>query len=148
MNEKWVYLGARLGAVHDGVAFVQREGVVESIQALCLMLVSAVDDPAVSLHCTSVERQRTRGLLNHAMLAGCWGSPLLLEPDFYVSTDLHEHGRSQVFVGTPPVAGTGGRTTGAQDALIQTIQLLSAQHRENTTQYTAAHTPYLSSTDW
>jgi len=39
-------------------------------------------------------------------------------------TYLHEDGRAQVLGRVPPVAGTGGRTARAQDALVQAIQLL------------------------
>ena len=43
-------LGTDLGAVHDGVATVQLEGVVELGQALLGVVVAAVLDPAVGLH--------------------------------------------------------------------------------------------------
>ena len=36
---------------------------------------------------------------------------------------LHEDGRSQVSVSVPPVAGAGGAAAGAEDALVQTVQL-------------------------
>ncbi len=34
---------------------------------------------------------------------------------------LHDDCGAQVFVGVPPVGGTGGRTTGAQDALVKAV---------------------------
>jgi hypothetical protein len=43
-------LGAGLGAVHDGVAAVQGEGVLKSMATLGSELVSAINHPAVSLH--------------------------------------------------------------------------------------------------
>ena len=43
-------LGAHLGAVHDGVASVQLERIVQEVQALLSELVSAVLDPLVGLH--------------------------------------------------------------------------------------------------
>jgi len=43
-------LGAGLGAVHDGVAAIDRERVLQLVQALGGMLITGVDDPAVGLH--------------------------------------------------------------------------------------------------
>jgi len=43
-------LGAGLGAVHDGVTPVHRERISQLVQSVAGVLVSAVDDPAVSLH--------------------------------------------------------------------------------------------------
>ena len=37
-------------AVHDGVAAVQREGVLQLSQALCCEIVSGVSHPAIGLH--------------------------------------------------------------------------------------------------
>src|SRR3990170_2597411 len=42
-------LGAGLGAVHDGVAAVEAERVLERVETLAGMLVAAVDDPAIGL---------------------------------------------------------------------------------------------------
>src|SRR5690606_11461708 len=42
-------LGAGLGAVHDGVAAVEPERVLELVEALAGRLVAAVGDPAVGL---------------------------------------------------------------------------------------------------
>src|SRR5215472_11102578 len=42
-------LGAGLGAVHDGVAAVEPERVLERVQALAGHLVAAVGDPAIGL---------------------------------------------------------------------------------------------------
>ena len=36
---------------------------------------------------------------------------------------LHKDSRAQVSVTIPPVAGTGGGAAGAQDALVQAVQL-------------------------
>lgn len=44
------HLRTSLGAVHDGVAAVDREGVTQSLEALLGVLVAGVDDPAVGLH--------------------------------------------------------------------------------------------------
>jgi hypothetical protein len=43
-----LWAGAR--AVHDGMATVQLEVVVESLQAIFCRLITRVDDPAVGLH--------------------------------------------------------------------------------------------------
>jgi len=43
-------LGAGLGAVHDGVTSVDTEGISEPVQSLCLLSISAVNDPSVGLH--------------------------------------------------------------------------------------------------
>merc|ERR1719180_465187 len=43
-------LGAGLGAVHDGVASVDREGVPQLVQPGCLLFVPGINDPAVGLH--------------------------------------------------------------------------------------------------
>merc|ERR1719231_1548081 len=43
-------LGAGLGAVHDGVAAVKLEGVVEGLEALGAEVVAGVLDPAEGLH--------------------------------------------------------------------------------------------------
>lgn len=44
-----VYLGAGLGAVHDGVAAVERKRVLQFGQSLLRELVTRVDHPTVSL---------------------------------------------------------------------------------------------------
>ena len=46
---RWVYLGAGLSAVHDGVTAVEGEGILELGQTLLCELVSRVDHPAVGL---------------------------------------------------------------------------------------------------
>lgn len=38
---------------------------------------------------------------------------------------LQEHGRAEVFLAVPPVRGAGRRATGAQDAFVQSIELLA-----------------------
>ena len=43
------YLGAGLGAVHDGVTAVQREGVLQLGQTLLRELVSGINHPSVGL---------------------------------------------------------------------------------------------------
>ena len=76
-------LGTNLGTVHDGMATIQFEGVVEFGQAGGCFAVATVLDPAIG---------------------------------------LHEHGRSKVLVGVPPVTGTTGTATRAQDALVHAIE--------------------------
>merc|ERR1739838_738759 len=43
-------LGAGLGAVHDGVASVHREGVPQLVQPGRLLLIPGINNPAVGLH--------------------------------------------------------------------------------------------------
>lgn len=38
---------------------------------------------------------------------------------------LEEDGRAKIFLAVPPVRGTRGRAAGAQNALVQTVQLLT-----------------------
>src|SRR5690606_6672123 len=71
-------------AVHDGVAAVELERVLEVVQALAGILVARVHDPAVGL-------EQDRG--------------------------------AQVAVAVPPVAGARGAAAGAQDALVQAVEL-------------------------
>src|SRR3984957_15088979 len=47
-------LGARFGAIHDGMAAVQPKRILESVETLAGRLVAAIDDPAVG-------RQQRRG---------------------------------------------------------------------------------------
>lgn len=77
-------LGAGARAVHDRVAPVDAEGVLQLVQTLGGVLVTRVDDPAVG---------------------------------------LHQHGGAQVLLGVPPVRGARGGAAGAQDALVQAVQL-------------------------
>src|SRR5262245_8482841 len=77
-------LRAGLGAVHDGVAAVEPERVLELVEALAFLLVAAVVDPAARLQ----ERRGTE------------------EP-----------------LGIPPVAWARGRAAGAQDALVEAVEL-------------------------
>ena len=41
------------------------------------------------------------------------------------SVTLHEYSRAEVLLRVPPVWGAGGRTAGAENALIKTVQLLT-----------------------
>ena len=95
-------LGTGLGAVHDRVAAVELEAVVQSLQSLLSLLVTRVDDPAVGLR----ERQ------SQTAIGGRRGG------------HLHEDGRAEVLVGVPPVRGAGGGAAGAENALVQPVQLL------------------------
>src|SRR4029077_17165035 len=70
-------LRTHVGAVHDRVAAIQPEGILQVIEALTARLVAAVDDPAVG------RKQRRR---------------------------------SEEALTVPPVARTGGRAAGAQNA--------------------------------
>lgn len=44
------HLRTSLGAVHDGVATVDREGVTQALEALLGVVIAGVNDPAVGLH--------------------------------------------------------------------------------------------------
>lgn len=79
-------LGAGSGAVHNGVASVQRHGVLEHLLSLGGGLVSRVDHPSVG---------------------------------------LHEHGGTQVLLLVPPVRGARGGAAGAQNALVEAVELSS-----------------------
>src|SRR5512138_757814 len=77
-------LRAGVGAVHDGVAAIEPERVLEIVEPLAGRLVAAVDDPALRL-------QQRRG--------------------------------PEETVAVPPVARTRRGAAGAQDALVQTVEL-------------------------
>ena len=56
------------------------------------------------------------------LLTVCFvGIPRVSNP----AVGLHESGRAEVLVLIPPVGGTGGRTAGAEDALIEAVKLLA-----------------------
>src|ERR1700758_4517714 len=78
-------LRADVGAVHDGVAAVEPEGILELIEPLAGRLVAAVDDPAVG-------GEQCR--------------------------------RTEEALAAPPVARTGGRAAGTQDAGRRPVDLL------------------------
>lgn len=48
------YLGTGAGAVHDGVAAVERPGVGKPLQTLARFLITGVDDPTVGLNKTPI----------------------------------------------------------------------------------------------
>ena len=79
-------LRAGLGAVHDGVAAVEPERVLEIVEPLAGRLVAAVLEPAVG---------------------------------------LQQRGRAEEALAVPPVARAGGRAAGAQDALVEAVELLA-----------------------
>lgn len=56
------YLGAGLCTVHDGVAAVEREGVLQLGQALLCEIVSGVDHPAIGLGKQSMSAESGAGL--------------------------------------------------------------------------------------
>ena len=99
----WVEaFGAGLGAVHDGVAAVELEAVVQRLQTLLGLLVSRINDPAVGLHIIQINDIR-----------------------LYDVIYLEENGRSKVLIGAPPVRRTGRRAARAENALVQPIELLA-----------------------
>src|SRR5690606_12198756 len=71
-------------AVHDGVAAVELERVLEVVESRTGVFVAGVDDPAVGL-------EQDRG--------------------------------AEVAIAVPPVAGARGAAAGAQDALVQAVEL-------------------------
>src|SRR3954449_7178755 len=79
-------LGAGLGAIHDGMAAVEPERVLEIVEAVPGRLVAAVLQPAVG---------------------------------------LQQRGRTEEALTVPPIARARGRAAGAQDALVQAIELLA-----------------------
>src|SRR6201991_2687363 len=79
-------LRAGLRAVHDGVAAVEPERILEIVEALALVFVAAVVDP---------------------------------------SARLQQRGRTEEALGIPPVARARGRAAGAQDALVEPVELLT-----------------------
>src|ERR1700675_476000 len=78
--------GAGLGAVEDGVAAIEPEGVFQLVEAFAGALVAAVLDPALG---------------------------------------LEQDGGAQIAVAVPPVRGAGSRAAGAQDALVEAVELLA-----------------------
>src|ERR1043165_1528465 len=79
-------LRAGLRAVHDGVAAVELERIIERIEPLAGLLIARIDDPA-----------------------SC----------------LQQRRRAHVFLWVPPVARARGRAAGAQDALVEPVELLA-----------------------
>ena len=77
-------LGAGLGAVHDRVAAIKAERVLEIVEPVAPRFVARIDEPAVGL-----EQDR----------------------------------RAKVAVAGPPVARAGGRAAGAEDALVEPVEL-------------------------
>src|SRR5262245_48055187 len=77
-------LRARLGAVEDGVAAVEAEGILEVVEPFTGRLVAAVDQPALR---------------------------------------LQQDGRTEIAVAVPPIARARGRAAGAQDALVEAVEL-------------------------
>lgn len=73
-----------LRAVHDRMASVDRERILQVVQSLLGGLVTRVDHPSVG---------------------------------------LHQSGRTQVLVAVPPVGRARGRAAGAEDALVEAVQL-------------------------
>ena len=83
-------LRAGVGAVHDRVAAIEPERIVQVVEALAGGLVAAVDEPAIGL-----EQRR----------------------------------RAEEAVAVPPVARAGGRAAGAQDALVEAVELRALLRR-------------------
>src|SRR5262245_45849341 len=79
-------LRAGLGAVHDGVAAIEPERVLENVEPLAGRLVAAVVEPAAR---------------------------------------LQQRGGAEEALAVPPVARAGGRAAGAQNALIEAVELLA-----------------------
>src|SRR3954469_15300148 len=79
-------LGAGLGAIHDGMAAVEPERVLEIVEAMPGRLIAAVLQPAVG---------------------------------------LKQRGRTEEALAVPPIARTRSRAAGAQDALVQAVELLA-----------------------
>src|SRR5262245_47499017 len=77
-------LRARRCAVHDGVAAIEAERVLEIVEPFAGRLIAGVRDPACC---------------------------------------LQQRGRTKEAIAVPPIAGAGGRTAGAQDALIKAVEL-------------------------
>ena len=79
-------LGADVGAVHDRVAAIEPERVLELVEPFAGRLVAAVGEPAIG---------------------------------------LEQHRRPEELVAVPPIARAAGRAAGAQDALVQAVELLA-----------------------
>src|SRR5690606_36713832 len=77
-------LRAGLRAVHDGMAAIELERILEIVEPFLARLVTAVDEPAIR---------------------------------------LQQYRRPQILLAVPPVARAGGRAAGAEDALVQAVQL-------------------------
>src|SRR5437016_82203 len=79
-------LRAGLGAVHDGVAAIEPERILEIVEPFAGRFIAAVLDPAVR---------------------------------------LQQRGRAQIALAVPPIARTGGRAAGAEDAFVEAVELLA-----------------------
>src|SRR6266481_10182108 len=79
-------LRARLGAVHDGVAAVEPERVLEIVESFAGGLIAGILHPA---------------------------------------RRLQQRGGAEEAVAVPPVARAGGRAAGAQDALVEAVELFA-----------------------
>ena len=79
-------LRAGLRAVHDGVAAIEAEGILEIVEALAGRLVARIDQPAIG---------------------------------------LEQRGRAEIALAIPPIARAGGRAAGAEDALVEPVELLA-----------------------
>src|SRR3954465_9501006 len=77
-------LRADVGAVHDRVAAIEAERILELVQPLAGHLLAAVGEPAIG---------------------------------------LEQDGRAEEAVRIPPIARAGGGTTGAEDALVEAVEL-------------------------
>src|SRR3569833_1439336 len=79
-------LRAGLGAVHDGVAAVEAERILEIVEPLAGRLVARIGYPAVG---------------------------------------LEQRGGAEITFAVPPIARARGRAAGAQDALVEAVELLA-----------------------
>src|SRR5207248_5866007 len=79
-------LRAGLCAVHDGVAAIEPERILEIVEPLASRLVARIGDPAVG---------------------------------------LEQCGRAEVTLAVPPIARARSRAAGAEDALVETVELFA-----------------------
>src|SRR5262245_55958703 len=79
-------LGAGIGAVHDGMAAIEPERILEIVEALAGRLIAAVGDPAIG---------------------------------------LQQRGGTEIALAVPPIARARRGAAGAQDALVEAVELLA-----------------------
>lgn len=106
------HLWTGLCAVHDSVAAVERERVLQLGQSLLREVIPRVDHPAIRLRVragSAVSRRPSAvGRTAASSTAGA-------------GAHLHQDSGAQVLVSVPPVTGAAGAAAGTQDTLVQAV---------------------------
>lgn len=134
------HLGAGLRAVHDGVAAVEGERVLQLGQALLRVIVPGVDHPAIGLReqpllgrtafppphlpCLRAEAHPPNPAPAETLASPGAGGELSSQRPHY----LHQHSWAKVLVRVPPVTGAAGAAASTKDALVEPV--LGEQKRD------------------